>query len=68
MPYTFKKHGQFVVTVRATNSAGHFDASTEVTVLGRLLSPGGVRFSKPPKYSGPEKLIYVKQVQKCDFE
>lgn len=49
MPYTFKKHGQFVVTVRATNSAGHFDASTEVTVLGRLLSPGGRAFLKAPK-------------------
>jgi len=55
--YTFKKHGHFVVTLRATNSAGYFDASTEVTVLGRLFVTGGVRFSKPPKYSGPENLI-----------
>ncbi|CAH3014982.1 unnamed protein product [Porites evermanni] len=36
--YTFKKHGHFVVTLRATNSAGHFDVSTEVTVLDPITS------------------------------
>ena len=52
--YTFKKHGHFVVTLRATNAAGHFEVSTEVTVLGRLLSPEACVSQSPQNISVPK--------------
>ena len=54
MSYTFKKHGHFVVTLRATNAAGHFEVSTEVTVLGRLLSPEACVSQSPQNISVPK--------------